>query len=104
MNPRSHNHPMFGSPVIWLFEYVLGIRQKSGSTSYEKVIINPLNIKDITDASGSIETAQGKFAVEYKKKGNKTEFVIEIPKTTECEFVYEGNSVALKAGVNKFEI
>lgn len=104
MNPRSHNHPMFGSPVLFLFEYVLGIRQKKGSCCYEKTIINPLNIKDITEAKGSIETPQGKFGVEYKKQGDKTAFVVEIPKTTECEFVFEGKSVQLKAGVNEFII
>ncbi len=103
-NTRSHNHPMFGSPVLWLFEYVLGIRQTEDSKAYEKVIVNPKVISDITDVSGSFMSVKGKFALAYKKDGKKIKFTVEIPAGVDAEFNYDGKAVALKAGVNKFEI
>ena len=103
-NTRSHNHPMFGAPVLWLFEHVLGIQQKEGSTAYKNVLINPKKIAALTDVSGSIVTPSGKFMVAYKKIDNKTEFTIEIPKNTDCEFDYDGNKFKLESGVNKFVI
>ena len=31
---RSHSHPMFGAPVAYLFEYLLGIKQEEGTAGY----------------------------------------------------------------------
>jgi alpha-L-rhamnosidase len=103
-NTRSHNHPMFGAPVILLFEHVLGIQQKKGSVAYEKVIIHPRKIDAMTDVSGSIVTPKGKFAVAYKKIDGRVHFTVTVPVGKDCEFCYEGKRVTLKDGENKFVI
>ena len=103
-NTRSHNHPMFGAPALWLFEHVLGIKQKEDSVAYQNVCINPKEIKDLTDVSGSIVTPAGKFAVAYKKDGDKVNFTVEIPEGVACEFNYAEKSKELKGGINKFTV
>ncbi len=104
LTTRSHSHPMFGAPVMWLFGYVLGIRQKEGSVAYDKVIINPKKVNALTDVSGSLLTPKGRIKVDYTKKGDKTEFTVIIPANVDCEFSYDGKAVSLKEGENKFVI
>lgn len=103
-NARSHNHPMFGSPVLWLFEYVLGIRQVEGSVGYKKIVVNPSEAKAITNVKGSLLTPMGRVAVEYKKADGKIEFNVEIPEGVECEFSYKGYAKTLCAGQNKIAL
>ena len=104
LNPRSHNHPMFGACIIWLFEYVLGIKQKEGTVGYKNLIINPVKAKELTNVSGSITIEKGKVGVAYERNGDVTHFTVEIPEGIECQFIFEGKEVELKAGVNKFSI
>ena len=100
-NARSHNHPMFGTPVLWLYQYVLGIRQTEDSVAFKKVLINPSEISAITDIKGSLLTPSGKIAVAYKKADGKVEFTVEIPDGIECEFKYKDVCRPLCAGENK---
>ena len=76
---RSHNHPMFGAVVACLFEYILGIRQQKDSSGYDKVIISPVYIWELTSAEGYITTPHGKIFVSYQRRGEETEYAIEIP-------------------------
>ena len=39
-NSRSHDHPMFGAVATYLFEYILGIKQKSDSFGFERKYIS----------------------------------------------------------------
>lgn len=103
-NTRSHNHPMFGAPVLFLFEQILGIRQKKDSVAYKSVIINPQVLKDITDVSGSLLTPQGRISVSYTKKDGKTEFTVVVPDGIDCEFNYGGKEVKLNSGKNEFTL
>ncbi len=103
-NARSHNHPMFGTPVLWLYQYVLGIRQTEDSVAFRKVLINPSEISEITDIEGSMQTPMGKIAVAYKKEGDKTNFTIEIPSGVECEFKYKNYAQKLTNGKNTISV
>jgi alpha-L-rhamnosidase len=99
---RSHNHPMFGTPVLNYFEYILGIRQTEDSTAFKKVVINPLKISALTKVSGKIVTESGEISVSYQDKEQVRRFVICIPQGVEAKFVYEGQKRTLAAGRNEF--
>lgn len=64
---RSHFHPMFGSPVAYFFEYLLGIGQKEDSCGYKSLIIKPVLVSKITRLSGGMEIPAGKVEVAYEK-------------------------------------
>ena len=102
-NTRSLNHPMFGSVVLYIFEYILGIRQVSGA-GYKDVIIEPCLTHLLQRARGSIQTVAGKFSVSYKYVKGLLKFEIEIPEKVNCEFRINGTRKKLKAGKNKFYI
>lgn len=99
---RSHNHPMFGSSVLWMFEYMLGIRQKKGSAAFSDIVINPHEIKTLTEISGGIKTVKGEISVSYKKTADGVDFAVKVP--SKAEFVYKGYKATLNAGENKFTV
>ncbi len=101
---RSHSHPMFGAPVAYLFEYLLGIKQEDGTAGYNSLIIEPQGVSRFGRMSGSIETVQGTVAVSYINDGENVHFEIAIPQNTKAIFRYKNEELALTHGVNKFEI
>ena len=98
---RSHNHPMFGAPVAYLFEYLLGIRQKEGSAGYTSLIIEPMATSRFGYMRGSMMTPNGAVSVRYEKCENRVDFTIIIPPHTEAVFKYEEQQYPLKEGLNK---
>lgn len=102
---RSHNHPMFGAVVACLFEYILGIRQDRCSAGYDKVTISPVFIKELTAVSGHITTPHGKIALSYERKGELSEYTIEIPNGVSATFSIKGKEpISLSPGSHKFKI
>jgi alpha-L-rhamnosidase len=99
---RSLNHPMFGSVVLYLFEYLLGIRQRS--PGYRSVVINPKPCGEISEAKGRIQTAAGRFFVSFNKKGKKDVFVVKIPKGVLADFEYSNIKFCLKTGKNRIKL
>ena len=100
---RSHSHPMFGAPVAYLFEYLLGIKQEEGTASYKSLVIEPQGVSRFGRMSGSIETTQGTVAVSYINNDEKVNFTVTIPENTKATFRYKNKKLALTQGENKFE-
>ena len=101
---RSHSHPMFGAPVAYLFEYLLGIRQTEESAGYRSVVIEPMSVDRFGFMSGSITTPNGVVAVSYENKNGTVTFNVKIPQGTTAKFSFAGKSVELREGGNKFEV
>lgn len=100
---RSHSHPMFGAPVAYLFEYILGIRQTEDSAGYKSLIIEPRAVHRLDRLSGSMETPYGTVAVKYEKSGDTVDFAITIPNGAQGVFRYGGKEYTLAVGENKFK-
>ena len=100
----SHNHPMFGASVRFLFEDVLGITQSEGSFGYENLIIAPAVINSLGFAKGYMKTVKGVIGVSYHKSGNTVDFEIDLPDNVTAEFTYKENKSKLHSGKNKFSV
>lgn len=81
---RSHSHPMFGSVVCYLFEYLLGIRQPEGEYGYRKLLIDP---SGAVSAKGSMKTPRGAVSVDFRKDGDASHLILSLPRGTEAEVV-----------------
>ena len=101
---RSHNHPMFGAPVAYLFEYLLGIRQRKGTAGYSDLLISPMAPRYIERMSGEIMTPRGKVAVSYATEGERVSFSVTIPDGISASFAFEGKSLSLLPGENTFTL
>lgn len=101
---RSHNHPMFGAPVAYLFEYLLGIRQTEDSAGYASLVIEPKAVSKFGRMSGSMQIPAGTVAVNYEKTADGAAFTVTIPEGTEAVFRYNGEEFALHAGENRITL
>lgn len=72
----SWNHPMFGAAARHLFTGVLGIRQRSGTSGYENVIIDPCLSENMSFASGSISTPSGDIFVSIQRTNEGIETTV----------------------------
>ncbi len=100
---RSHNHPMFGAPVAYLFEHLLGIGQRDGTAGFADLIIEPKATECFGRMGGSIETVRGKIAVSYEHKDGKLLFTVTIPENTKAILRFDGKDTPLAAGENRVE-
>ncbi len=96
---RSQCHPMFGAVTKYLFEYILGIRQTKDSVAYEKVVISPACMKEISEAKGKIKTVKGEIKVEY----NAQKIIVTIPENIDAKIIFDGKEISLEAGENVLE-
>ena len=99
---RSHCHPMFGAPVAYFFEYLLGIKQTEASCGYSELIISPQAISKFSRMSGSMETPRGKVAVSYEKTDAGVKFNISVPTGCKADFRIPSYTCTLVEGENEF--
>lgn len=97
---RSHNHHMFGAPVAYFFEYLLGIKQTPKSAGYRSLIIEPQIVTEISRMSGSMKNEFGDIAISYQKDNGQIHFKISLPKNTEAILKYADEAVSLCEGEN----
>lgn len=101
---RSHNHPMFGAVVAYLFEYLLGIRQQSHTAGYCSLVIEPQSLSRFNHMSGSMHTPNGTVAVSYIKEFNNIKCKTVIPKNTKAIFRYSNQEFELTEGENELTL
>ncbi len=101
---RSHSHPMFGAPVAYFFQYLLGINQAETDGGYKSIIIEPKGFKNFEFMNGSMETPNGDVSVSYENKDGKTYFEVIIPDGVKAVFKNSDNIIPLKSGKNYVNI
>ena len=84
---NSHNHPMFGSVGSWLYKALAGINLAPGSTGFEKILIQPQMVRDLTHASGSTMTVRGEVACAWSRTERTVRVEVTIPAGSEAEIV-----------------
>ncbi|HDT13420.1 MAG TPA: hypothetical protein ENO03_03590 [Candidatus Aminicenantes bacterium] len=84
---NSHNHPMFGSVGSWLYKALAGINLAPGTTGFEKVLIAPQMVRDLTHASGSTTTVRGEVACAWSRTETAVRVEVTVPFGSEAEVV-----------------
>ncbi len=82
---NSHNHPMFGSVGAWFYRALAGINLAPASQAFQKIIIRPQMVRDLTHASGSIETINGLVSCGWARGERVVRLEITIPVGSEAE-------------------
>ena len=101
---RSHCHPMFGSPVAYFFEYLLGIKQTEASCGYSELVIQPQAVSKFNRMSGSMDTPKGTISVSYERTSEGVKFNVSIPSGCNASFCALSHTRELCAGENEFFI
>ena len=84
---NSHNHPMFGSVGSWLYKALAGINLAPGTTGFEKILIAPQMVRDLTHASGSTMTVRGEVACAWSRTERSVRVEVTVPFGSEAEVV-----------------
>ncbi|MBX2920646.1 MAG: family 78 glycoside hydrolase catalytic domain [Chitinophagaceae bacterium] len=79
---NSHNHPMMGSVGSWLYKYVAGIIPDIENPGFEKFILRPYIINDLTHAEATYESVKGTIRSAWKKTKGSLEYTVTIPANT----------------------
>jgi alpha-L-rhamnosidase len=83
----SNNHMMLGHLMEWFYSGIGGIRQPVGSSAYEKIIISPDVVGDLTWAETSFNTVHGEIISNWKIEGNN--FILKVKIPVGCNAVVE---------------
>ena len=75
----SNNHMMLGHLMEWFYSGIGGIRQADGFAAYEKIIISPEVVGDLTWAETSFKTVHGEIISNWKIEGNDFILKVKIP-------------------------
>jgi hypothetical protein len=75
----SNDHMMLGHLMEWFYSGIGGIRQAPGSNSYNKIIIYPELIGDLTWAETTYKTIHGDVTCNWKIEKNNILMHIKIP-------------------------
>src|SRR5215210_5639621 len=78
----SRNHPMFGSIDEWFYRSLLGINP--AAPGFEKIIIKPQPVADLTWAKGSYNSIRGVILSDWKLDGNEFALNVFIPANTQA--------------------
>ena len=100
-NTRSDCHAWGSSPNIEFYRTILGI--DSDGLAFSKVKITP-HLGQITAINGAIPHPKGSISASYKLENGKWKIQIELPKTITGNLIWKGKTIALKEGVNQFNI
>jgi hypothetical protein len=95
---------MFGAVTAYLYDYLLGLRQKEGSSGFDDLIIAPVLVDEINHLSGKRVLPKGEVSVSYEKKDGKASFTITIPNGQNAEFISGETKMPLSPGENKFTL
>ena len=68
---NSHNHIMFGSVGSWFYKALAGINADFSQPGFEKVIIKPHIVEDLTYAGASLKTIRGLIVSRWWRRGGE---------------------------------
>lgn len=78
----SNNHFMLGHLMEWFYAGLAGIRPADDAVAYNKIIIRPEPVGDVTSAKGSYHSVYGTIISEWKKTANIFALMVNIPANT----------------------
>lgn len=81
-NTYSHNHPMFGSVSEWFYKALGGIQAAPDAVGFDKIIIRPQPVGDLTWVKCSYNSVRGKIGSSWDRKNGELRMHVIIPPNT----------------------
>jgi alpha-L-rhamnosidase len=80
----SHNHPMFGGGLVWLYRKLAGMQADPEQPGYRHIIFQPQFIDDLDFVSYSNITPYGNAGITWKREKGKYIMDITVPVGSEA--------------------
>jgi alpha-L-rhamnosidase len=98
----SHNHHMFGSVGAWFYQALAGINLGADSAGYRQIRIEPQIARDLTWASGTVETVRGTVSSAWSHSPGVLSLDVTIPVNSQARIVIpkeeEATELVLREG------
>ena len=98
---NSGNHVMLvGDLVIWLYEYLAGIRpDEDGGIGFKHIVMRPQPVGDLEFVKASLRSPYGLIASDWRKEGGMFDWRITVPaNTTATVYVPAASADAVTEG------
>ncbi|UOZ03059.1 family 78 glycoside hydrolase catalytic domain [Amycolatopsis sp. WQ 127309] len=82
---QSQDHFMLGALDGWLTTRLTGIGQAAGSAGFKNLVIDPAVVGDLTSASGSYDSPQGRISTAWTKSGRDYRLTVTVPPGSTAE-------------------
>lgn len=102
----SQNHAALGGGVAWLYEGLAGLRPDPEAPGFERAIVRPAPVGDVTECRYSLDTSRGTFRVGWRRRDGRLALDVAIPPNSsalilvpaaDADSVTEGESPAARA-------
>lgn len=101
----SHNHPMFGGALVWLYRKICGVQTDETEPGYRHIIIRPTPAGDLTWAEYSTETPYGKLSVRWdKKRSGRFRLKVRVPSGSHATVFLPDGSGPIEIGPGRTKI
>ena len=101
----SQNHFMLGQIMEWFYADLAGIASDPAGPGFEKIVIRPQPVGDVTWVKAAYDSPRGRIACEWKRAAGKFNLHLEIPANTTAT-VYlpvHGDDRVTESGMNAWE-
>ncbi len=96
---NSLNHYAYGSIVDWMYRNLCGLNPCEGAPGYKKALIRPMPDPRIRFAKAHMETASGKYEMEWRYEGETLHYSVTVPFDCEARLLLpDGREFTLSAG------
>jgi len=75
----SHNHPMFGGGLVWLYRNLAGMKASVEKPGYKEIIFKPQAIDSLDYVSYSNKTVYGEAGISWKNQANSFNMEVTVP-------------------------
>ena len=94
--PRSYCHYFHGTPAIWLYEGLVGLRR--GAEGWQRFTVTPQLDTDVSRARLSRGTRRGSVTVDWDRDRGTIE--VEVPDGSTATLRIPGRTIELSAGTS----
>lgn len=105
----SDNHMMFGEIGGWFFKSIGGMAPDPKQPGFKHVLLKPIFPHGLHESTTSYDSPYGKIVSEWKLRGDKVIYNIQIPANATATFyppynIRNGHVVQLEAGKHRLEL
>lgn len=97
----SVNHVFLGDISAWMVNTLAGINYDPEKRGFEKIIIKPEYVKDLSWAKGEYKSVKGLIKSEWTRVGDKIKLNVTIPTNTSAT-IYTNKKVEVGGGNHEF--
>ena len=94
---RRKNHFMLGQIQEWFYHDLAGIQNAPDSAGFQKIVINPQPVGDVTWVKASYNSIRGQIVSDWKRDGEKITLKVSIPANTTATVYVPAKSAAAVA-------